>query len=264
MGWLDGSVALVTGAASGIGRAVVDRYLAEGAAGVCALDRDEQGLAALKAEHGRRVVTISGDVKAYAPHQAAVEAALGAFGKLDVLVGNAGIFDFHRPLASYTPESLAATLDEIWSVNVRGYLYSAMAARESLIAAKGAMIFTASVASLHPGGGGIAYTTSKHAVAGVIRRLAYELAPDVRVNGVSPGGTVTNLSGSAALGHENRSLTAKEDEFRTRVATHVPLRMVQEPADHTGLYVLLASRANSPATTGEIFMSDGGIGIRSL
>jgi cis-3,4-dihydrophenanthrene-3,4-diol dehydrogenase len=264
MGWLEGNVAVVTGAASGIGRAVVRRYIAEGAAGVSALDRNGEALADLAAEFPGKVVATVGDVRDYAPHQQAVAAAIQTFGKLDTLVGNAGIFDFHRPLASYTPDALTATLDEVMAINVRGYLYSAMAAREALIASRGAMIFTASVASLHAGGGGVAYTLSKHAVAGVIHRLAYELAPDVRVNGVGPGGTLTNLSGAEALGHRDRSVAARAAETEARMIAHVPLKAAQRPEDHAGLYVLLASRRDSGATTGELFMSDGGIGIRSL
>lgn len=264
MGWLDGTVAMVTGGESGIGRAVVLRYLDEGATGVVVVDRNADGLAALKAKHPKRIATVAGDVRDYVTHAQAVQHALKTFGKLDTLVGNAGVFDFHRPLKGYTPEALAATFEEIFAVNLRGYLYAAHAAHEALIASRGAMIFTASVASLHAGGGGPLYTASKHAVAGLIRQLAAEFAPDVRVNGVGPGGTLTNLSGTAALGHDKRHMSDKRAEAAERIGNAVPLRFAQEPEDHTGLYVLLASRANSRAMTGEILMSDGGIGIRPL
>jgi cis-3,4-dihydrophenanthrene-3,4-diol dehydrogenase len=86
----------------------------------------------------------------------------------------------------------------------------------------------------------------------------------VRVNGVAPGGTLTNLSGTDALGHGKRSIADKAAEAKKRIAAAVPLRFAQKPEDHAGLYVLLASRENSSATTGEVFMSDGGIGIRPL
>lgn len=263
MGWLDDSVAIVTGGESGIGRAVVNRYLAEGARGVVVVDRNADGLSALAAENPR-IKTLPGDVRDYTIHAAAVALAQKAFGKLDILVGNAGVFDFHRPLKSYTPETLAATFEEIFTINLRGYLYAAMAARDALLASKGCMIFTASVAGMHAGGGGILYTSSKHAIVGMIRQLAAEFAPDVRVNGVGPGGTLTNLRGTSALGHEGRSLADKRAESAERIGNSVPLRFAQEPEDHTGLYVLLASRTNARAITGEILMSDGGIGIRPL
>jgi NAD(P)-dependent dehydrogenase (short-subunit alcohol dehydrogenase family) len=203
-------------------------------------------------------------VRDFAAHQQMIEVAADRFGGLDVLVGNAGIFDFHRPLEGYSPDLLSATFDEIFAVNLKGYMLAALASREALVASRGSMIFTASVASFHAGGGGVLYTAVKHAVVGMIRELARELAPDVRVNGVGPGGTLTNLSGTVALGHAKRSMADKADQTEARIAAHVPLRFAQRPKNHTGVYVLLASRENSAATTGEVIMSDGGIGIRPL
>jgi len=264
VGWLPNYVSAITGGGSGIGLAVARRYLEEGAAGVAVLDRDVDALAALAADFPDRVLALTGDVRDFRAHRRMVEATVETFGRLDVLVGNAGIFDFHRPLEGYSADTLAATFDEIFAVNLKGYMLAALAAREALAATRGSMIFTASVASFHAGGGGILYTAVKHAVVGMIRELARELAPDVRVNGVGPGGTLTNLSGTVALGHAKRSLADKAAEAEARIAAGVPLRFAQRPKDHTGIYVLLASRENAPATTGEVIMSDGGIGIRPL
>lgn len=264
MGWLNGYVGAITGGSTGIGRAVAARYLAEGAKGVVVLDRDVTALADLRDQHGERLITVQGDVRDYQSHERMVAAAVESFGGLDVLVGNAGIFDFYRPLRGYSPDLMTSTFEEMFNVNLRGYLYAAMAAREPLFKSRGSMIFTTSVAGLHAGGGGILYTSSKHAIVGAIRQLAAEFAPDVRVNGVGPGGTLTNLSGTAALGHANRSMADKREEAEARISAAVPLRFAQQPEDHAGLYVLLASRENSRATTGEVLMSDGGIGIRPL
>ncbi|MES2512472.1 MAG: SDR family NAD(P)-dependent oxidoreductase [Pseudomonadota bacterium] len=263
-GWLEGQVAFVTGAADGIGRAVVERYIKEGAAGIVALDRDAAKLQSLADAHGDKIATVVGDVRQYKVHTQAVELALSRFGKLDTVVGNAGVFDFRRPLRSYTGESMAATMDELFAINLRGYLYAAMAGREALIASRGSIIFTASVASFNSGGGGILYTMGKHAVVGMIKQLALELAPDIRVNGVGPGGTLTGLSGTDALGQTERSINANPAQFHEKMATGVLLGFAQVPEDHTGLYVLLASSANARAVTGEIFMSDGGTGARSV
>lgn len=263
-GWLEGQVAFVTGAADGIGRAVVERYIKEGAAGIVALDRDAAKLQSLADAHGDKVATVVGDVRQYEVHTHAVELALSRFGKLDTVVGNAGVFDFRRPLRSYTGESMAATMDELFAINLRGYLYAAMAGREALIASRGSIIFTASVASFNSGGGGILYTMGKHAVVGMIKQLALELAPDIRVNGVGPGGTLTSLSGTDALGQTERSINANPAQFHEKMAAGVLLGFAQVPEDHTGLYVLLASSANARAVTGEIFMSDGGTGARSV
>jgi len=264
MGWLDGYVTIVTGGASGIGRAVAQRYLAEGARGVVIVDRAIDGIADDPHHRSGQLVAIAGDVRDYTVHEAAVATALERFGRLDVTVGNAGIFDFRKGLDSFTPAALTAAFDEIFAVNLRGYLFAAHASRDALLRHRGSMIFTASVAGLHAGGGGVLYTASKHAVVGMIRQLAADLAPDVRVNGVGPGGTLTDLRGLAALGQSDRSLASRRDEMSKRMETSVPLRFAQKPENHTGLYVLLASRENSPATTGEILMSDGGLGIRPL
>lgn len=263
-GWLDGQVAVVTGAADGIGAAVARRFLREGAAGVIALDRSAAGLRALEADAPGRVFGAVGDVRDAQAHEAAVQQALERFGRLDVLVANAGIFDFRRPLRSYTPDTLDATMNELFGVNLRGYLLAIMAARTALAASRGSIVCTASVASFHAGGGGVLYTMAKHAVVGMVRQLALELSPDIRINAVAPGGTLTGLSGTQALGQEDRKIGSDPAAFDARVGAAVPLGFAQRPEDHTGLYVLLASRENSRAVTGEILMSDGGVGARSI
>lgn len=263
-GWLHDQVAIVTGAATGIGRAVVDRYMDEGVRGLVALDRDGEGLAALAASHGDRIRTVLGDVREWTSHETAVSTARSAFGRLDVAVGNAGVFDFHRPLARYTPESLVAAMDELYAINVRGYLLLALAAREALAESRGSLIYTASVASQEAGGGGVLYVSSKHAVLGLLRRLALEFAPDVRVNGVGPGATLTQLRGTDSLGQAQRSLGADREASAARIVQTNPLRLAQEPEDHTGLYVLLASRRDARAVTGQLILSDGGVGVRPI
>ncbi len=263
-GWLEGQVAMVTGAANGIGRAVVERYLQEGARCVICVDCVATGLEELAARYPARIETVVGDVRDYTTHERAVELAVNLHGGLDVLVGNAGVFDFRRPLRSYTPESMIATMDELFAINIRGYLFAAMAARKALADSRGSMIFTASVASFHAGGGGILYTMGKHALVGMIRQLALELAPDIRVNGVGPGGTLTGMHGTHALGQDQRTIGVDPQAFDARVGAAVPLGFAQRPQDHAALYVLLASRDNARAITGEIFMSDGGMGARSV
>jgi cis-3,4-dihydrophenanthrene-3,4-diol dehydrogenase len=263
MGWLEGYIALITGGTSGIGAAVAARYIEEGAS-VVVLDRDGAKFAPLGERFGSRIKLVEGDVRDYRAHEAAVALALSSFGKLDVLVANAGVSDFNRPLASYTAETLAATMDEMFAINVRGYLYAAMAARAALATSHGSIICTSSISGMNAGSAGTMYTLTKHAVVGLIRQLAHEFAPDVRVNGVGPGGTLTDLRGTDALGHRERSIAARYLQSEARIADSVPLKLAQRPEDHTGLYVLLASRENSRAITGEVLMSDGGVGVRGV
>lgn len=262
MGWLEGYSAVVTGGSSGIGRAVVERFVHEGAR-VVATGRDRDALATLTAQFGASVRTVAGDVRDYATHVEAVRMATDSFGKLDTLVGNAGVFDFFTPLDRYTPELLDRTFDELFSVNVKGYLYAAKAARESLRASHGSMIFTTSIAGFYASGGGVVYTAAKHAIVGIIRQLANELAPEIRVNGVGPGGTLTPLRGTNARGHADRSILDSPG-VAASIEASTPLNIAQQPAHHAALYVLLASRENAPAVTGEVYMSDGGVRVRSI
>jgi len=263
MGWLDGDVALVTGGGSGIGLAVVERFLSEGCVGVGVMVRSPQQGVDLRERFGERVVVVEGDVRSGADNQRAVDATVGRFGRLDTLVGNAGVWDFNTRLEKMDLAQLDASFDELFGVNVKGYLLAARAAAEALRASSGSMIFTLSNASFHAGGGGPLYVASKHAGLGLVRQLAFEFAPQVRVNAVAPGGTATALRGPASLGKGERRLTDIPN-FHEAVATAMPLKLIAEPADHAGHYVLLASRANSRATTAAVLRSDGGWEIRPI
>ena len=259
MGWLDNTVALVTGGGSGLGRAIVQRFLDEGAqVGVLEINPDK--CAALRADFGERVVVTEGSATSFADNERAVAAVLSAFGRLDVFVGNAGLWDYSITLKKMPAGAIDAAFDEVFHLNVKGYLLGAKAALDALRASHGSMIFTVSNAGFYPSGGGSLYVASKHAVVGLIKQLAWELAPDVRVNGVAPGGMSTDLRGPKAFGMNDRSFsTLPVDEM---VASFSPLERAIAPEDYTGHYVLLASRANSLTVTGSVHNCDGGIGVR--
>lgn len=261
-GWLDGYTAVLTGAGGGIGRAVAERYLAEGAQ-VVVLDRDEASVAALAEAHPGRAFGVFGDVRDPQAHVDAVALAQERFGGVDVLVANAGVFDFWRPLPRYSLERLERSFDEIFAINVKGHLLAVKAAETALRQSKGAVILTTSVAGLNAAGGGVLYTASKHAVVGLVRQLALELSPDIRVNGVAPGATLTGLSGVDALDEGCRSIQEVGD-ISAAVSKILPLGFAQQPQDHAGAYVLLASRENARAITGQIIVSDGGQEIRAI
>ncbi|MGB1428616.1 MAG: SDR family NAD(P)-dependent oxidoreductase, partial [Cycloclasticus sp.] len=97
MGWLESKVVLITGGASGIGLAVVERFVKEGAQ-VCVMDRSQERIDELEKTHDGAVVGIVGDVRSLDSNKAAVNKAVSAFGKLDVFIGNAGIWDYMVPL----------------------------------------------------------------------------------------------------------------------------------------------------------------------
>ena len=260
MGWLDGQVALVTGGGSGIGRAVVARYFEEGAR-VGVMERVATRAAELHSEFGEAVIGVAGDVARLEDNKRAVAETVRAFGRLDVFVGNAGIFDVYAKLADLDDDKLSRAFDELFAVNVKGLLFGAKAALPELTKTQGSMVFTASVAGLNSGGGGAIYTASKHAVVGLIRELAVELAPDIRVNGVAPGGTMTDLRGLTSLGNDDRSQFANPG-VEERLRGGNPLRMALMPDDLAGAYLFLASRRDARGITGTILTVDAGSMLR--
>lgn len=250
MGALEGRSVLVTGAGSGLGRAIVERFLAEGAQ-VAAFDRDHAKLGALQRSASGALAVQQGDVTSFDDNVAAVEAALDRFGRLGVFIGNAGQWDFNRLFEQTAGPDLDAGFDEIFGVNVKGYLLGARAAVDALRESRGSMIFTLSNAAFYPQGGGVLYTASKHPGVGLVRQLAYELAPRIRVNGVAPGGMPTDLRGPKTLGlHESSIGDMPVADYMKKYSA---LEIAVEPADYVGTYVLLASERDAVTVTGTVF-----------
>jgi NAD(P)-dependent dehydrogenase (short-subunit alcohol dehydrogenase family) len=201
---------------------------------------------------------IVADVSKWDANRSMVASAVSAFGKLDVFIGNAGIYDQGVSLESMSGEAVDSGFDELFAVNVKGYLLGARAALDALLATRGSIIFTASFASFAPAGGGVLYTASKHAVVGLVRQLAYELAPDVRVNAVAPGIAPTMLTGIRAL-HQQRQCSVLEG-----TAQIVPLQEIPTAEAYGGLYAFLASDKEAAHITGAVFRADSGLSIRGL
>ncbi|MDR3080092.1 MAG: 3-(cis-5,6-dihydroxycyclohexa-1,3-dien-1-yl)propanoate dehydrogenase [Streptomyces sp.] len=266
-GWLEGHAALITGGGSGIGRAVAERFLAEGAS-VTILGRDQDRLDEVvrSAADPSRIHTVTADVRDSAGLEAAVAETVDRFGKLDTLVANAGVWDYQRQLTRLGAEELDTAFDEIFSVNVKGYLLAAQAAWRELVKTRGSIVMTLSNASFYVNGGGPLYTASKHACLGLMRELAYELAPKVRVNGVACGGMNTDLRGPESLALSGRSISASfAKKGPDTPPPPIPLHdSSTDPRDFTGPYVLLASRAQSGPITGHAISVDGGIGVRGF
>jgi 2,3-dihydroxy-2,3-dihydrophenylpropionate dehydrogenase len=269
-GWLEGDVAFITGAGSGIGRAVALRFLQEGAAGVAVIGREAEGLQSTvdaAGADGGRVLPIVADVRSVADLTAAVAATVGAFGKIDVVVPNAGIWDFNRSISATTPEEIESIYDELFDINVKGYLLTVSTTWPELVKSQGNIVMTLSNAAFYAAGGGPVYTAAKFAARGLVTQLAYELAPKVRVNGVAIGGLRTDLRGPASAGLGNRTI---EQSFAKRDGAPsenmwLPLHDAStDPVDSTGSYVLLASRRNAGVITGSVINADGGIGVRGF
>lgn len=246
---------LVTGGSAGIGRAVTEEFAAHGD-DVVVLDRDrpEEPLPS-------GVELVLGDVVEPEAHTHAVAAALDRYGRLDVLVGNAGIHDGGVGLRDQPAADLAAIARRVLDVDVIGYLLSAHAAAGPLARFGGCMIFTLSDASflVRGNGAGIAYTAAKHAALGLVRHLAADLAPDVRVNAVAPGGVVTRLRAESPAGRQ--AVFAEPDRIRAVIQALNPLGVVLTPAELAPIYRFLASDAAS-GFTGEVLRPDGGLAVR--
>lgn len=258
---LENESILICGGATGLGRAIVDRFVSEGA-NVTVIDYAKDSLAQLADFHDGAVECIAGDVRNINNVQKAVDQAVARFGKLDSAIGNAGLWDYSSMLDEMAPESIDGAFDEIFGVNVKGCINLAKAAIPSLVRSKGSLLFTVSNAGFFPGGGGALYTASKHAVVGLIRQLAFELAPSVRVNGVAPGPIHTKLSGPKSLGLDN--MTIDQIDLPSTAAEHIATGRVPSPEEYTGAYVYFVSRSESVPSTGGVLMADCGIGVRGV
>ncbi|WHH50526.1 3-(cis-5,6-dihydroxycyclohexa-1,3-dien-1-yl)propanoate dehydrogenase [Pseudomonas sp. Ap32] len=260
-GWLQDEVVLITGGGSGLGLALVERFLAEGAK-LAVLERSPEKCAILQAHFAGDVVVTQGNVCSSADNQRAVDAAVARFGKLDCFVGNAGVWDHGVRLLDTNAEKLAQGFDELFAINVKGYLLGAKAAAAELVKSCGSMIFTLSNSAFYPEGGGPLYTASKHAAVGLIRELAFELAPKVRVNGVGPCGMNTDLRGPTALGQQDTRIM--DSRSPDTIKAILPLQFFPDASEFTGPFVLLASRQNNQTLSGVMINADAGLGIRGI
>jgi 2,3-dihydroxy-2,3-dihydrophenylpropionate dehydrogenase len=257
--WLDGKRALIVGAGSGIGRAVVDAFHAEGAK-VAVLERDP-AKCNLLLEQLPGIPVVEGDAITREANDRAVAAAVDAYGALDTLVNCVGIFDFYRGIGDIDADDLPEAFDEMFRTNVLSHLQSVKAALPALRAEAGSsVVLTESTSSFYPARGGALYVSSKFAVRGLVATLAHELAPQIRVNGVAPGGTLnTDLRGLASLGQDAVRLDDAPDRARD-LAARTPLNVALTGADHAWSFVFLASD-RSRGITGETVHPDGGFGI---
>jgi NAD(P)-dependent dehydrogenase (short-subunit alcohol dehydrogenase family) len=224
------------------------------------LEIDEAKCAALAAM-GDDVLVVRGDATGAVANTEVVAAAQGRWDRVDAAVTFVGAFDLYTPLADIPDDRFDAAFAEIYDLNVRSPLHTVRAALPGLRDTGGSVVLTLSSSSFYTGRGGPLYVSSKFALRGALLQLAHELAPEVRVNGVAPGGTLdTDLHGLHALGAGDRRLAdrpGREDALRERT----PLQIALDPADHAGAYVFLVSD-RSRGMTGEVLRTDGGLGVR--
>lgn len=248
---LSGKVAIVTGAASGIGRATAELLAANGAA-VVAADWNETRLGeAVKdmGNGGAKVVDIKTDVSSEADCTAMIARAVSDFGRLDILVNNAGVMDLNQPVASVDN----AMWKRVMAVNVDGPMFAMRAAvPEMLKAGGGSIVNIASVAGVGGGAAGAAYTTSKHAVVGLTLNTAWMYAKrGIRCNAIAAGAVSTNIM-------ESVDQTKMDPDGSARAGEYYPLiPATLEPIDIARLILFLAGDG-SRYINGAVIPADGG------
>jgi len=242
-----GKVALITGAASGIGRAVTLRLVDEGAS-VFAHDRNAEGLeetAGLAGNHPGDVRTRAGDISSRDECVATVAACIDAFGRLDVLGNVAGI-----ARAEHFTDVTEANYRTMMGVNVDGYFFLTQAALGHLLESGGNIVNIASSAGLMGGAYTVVYCMSKGAVVQLTRALAMEYAKtSLRVNAIAPGGIMTNLTTGFHI--------PADVDFEL-MGRYSGLRGMGEPDDIAALFAFVASD-DGRNIHGAVLSSDRGL-----
>ena len=240
----EGRVALVTGAGSGMGRAITHRLAAEGAS-VLAVDIDEAGLARTVEAATGFVVVHPADLGDPETCSAVVERCVDQFGQLDVLGNVAGIY-----IAGHVTDTTVEQYRRVMSVNLDAYFFLAQAAVPHLVAVGGNIVNIASNSGVQGVPYSVAYSMSKGGVVQLTRSLAVEfLKSSLRVNCIAPAGTNTNIAANAQFPPD------MDPDFFARMAG---MRGMAEPEEVASLFAFLASD-EARSITGSVYTIDNGL-----
>ena len=247
MSKLKGKVALVTGASKGIGAAIAKSLAAEGASVVVNYASSKAGADAVVAEiqkAGGKAVAVGGNIAKAQEAQALVDAAIKHFGRLDVLVNNAGVYEF-APLEDINEEHF----NKQFNVNVLGLLLTTQAAAKHLGEGSSVINIGSLVSRITPPGSAV-YTATKGAVDAITGVLSRELGPrKIRVNALNPG--MVETEGTHAAGFIG-------SDFHNHATAQTPLGRIGQPNDIASIAVFLASD-DSYWLTGEHLYAGGGM-----
>ncbi|MGO3609355.1 MAG: 3-oxoacyl-ACP reductase [Enterococcus sp.] len=237
-------VVFVTGAASGIGAAQVRAFLTAGAH-VFGFDKQVGEMPQLQKEFTDTFAFFIGDIRDENQLRQGITACHEVFASVDILLNTAGVLDDYLPLAETTTELWERILD----INVKGMFSLTKLLLPELLANKGTVINMASIAGLVAGGGGIAYTTSKHAIIGFTKQLALDYAAkELHVNAIAPGAIDTPM---------NQADFAGDGQMAKWVAEETPVKRWAAPAEVAYATLFLASD-EARYMQGNILPIDGG------
>lgn len=254
MGRLEGKVAVITGGVSGIGLGTVELFVAEGAKVAVGDIQDDLGNA-LQERFSGDVIYVHTDVTSDAAIGALVEAAVSAFGKIDIMFNNAGAGGDMSPIMELGEEGLNRTMALLVNSVMFGHKHAAKQFIKQ--GTGGAIISTASTAGLEGGWSGVAYTAAKHAVTGIVRQAAIEMGPHgIRSNAICPGVTMTPIMAST-FGVPVEESAEFEDFLSERIGTITPSRRAGRPDDMAQAALYLGSDG-SGFVNGILLPVDGG------
>ena len=248
---LESKTAVITGAAGGIGRAAVKRFIDEGA-NVLAVDLDEDALENLTREiASNRLSYCVADVSQAQENNKMAELAKDRYGGIDCFLANAGIEGQITSILDYDEE----IYDRIMNVNVKGvWLGLRSVVPHMMTSGGGSIVITSSVAGLRGAPGIAPYSTSKHAVIGLMRSAAKEFAPaNIRVNTVNPSPVETRMMRSL----EEGSNPADPSAAKTRIASTIPLGRYADPQEIANVMLFLCTD-DASWITGSVYAVDGG------
>ncbi|MBV9690187.1 MAG: glucose 1-dehydrogenase [Ktedonobacteraceae bacterium] len=249
MGQLEQKVAIVTGADSGIGRAIALRFAQEGATVVVnyahAHDKAEQVRQIIEQKHGK-VLVIQADVSQYQQVTGLVQQAVDRYQRVDIMVNNAGM-EIHSPFLDETEEHF----DRVMGVDLKGAFFGAQAAAREMVKRKttGRIINISSVHEDLPMPGNVPYCCAKGGLRMLTRTICLELAPyNITVNNIGPGAVRTPIDADVEADPEKMGALLKE----------IPLGRMAQPEEVAALALYLASDA-AAYVTGATFFIDGGL-----
>jgi NAD(P)-dependent dehydrogenase (short-subunit alcohol dehydrogenase family) len=251
MGRLEGKVAVITGGAGGIGKAAAAMFVAEGA-DVLIVDLAEGPLAETVKDIGSNKVSYCvGDVTLLEDNERMIAIATERYGGVDVLLANAGIEGDVKPIVEYDPDKF----DRLMSINVKGPWLGIRASIPAMAKrGGGSIVITSSVAGLEGTPNIVPYGTSKHAVIGLARGAAKELAAqNIRVNTVNPSPVETQMMRRLEAGMNPQDA----EQVRQSLRASIPLQRYAEADDIAKVMLFLASD-DSAFVTGSVYAADGG------